>query len=243
MKNLAKVFGIIALAAVIGLSFAACDDGSTSGGGGSIVSKETLNGKWETDDSANSTFEFTTDSIYIVVGNFGQPTPRAVAGQGYVYTGKYSISGSKITLEGFGVIDVKSFSKEEFNFSLELANSNVSYNFLAVRLEDTIAISTRTNLLCRFWKLTKVSVSEHEYMIGSNVLFSKAGTYLVTYNDGSTALAEWKWKNTEQTILQYSWNQWGDSGEVQIQNLAASSLKILEKVSGKDVIWDLTLGN
>jgi hypothetical protein len=34
MKNPYKLFGIIALIAVIGFSFSACDDGSTGGGGG-----------------------------------------------------------------------------------------------------------------------------------------------------------------------------------------------------------------
>jgi hypothetical protein len=34
MKNLTKLIGIIALAAIIGFSFAACDNGTTGGGGG-----------------------------------------------------------------------------------------------------------------------------------------------------------------------------------------------------------------
>jgi hypothetical protein len=37
MKNLIKVFGLIALAAVIGFSFAACDD--ASGGGGEAAAE------------------------------------------------------------------------------------------------------------------------------------------------------------------------------------------------------------
>jgi hypothetical protein len=241
MTNKRFWLGILVIVLVFGMTVVGCGGGSSSGSGGGIVSKETISGKWEIGDSANSTFEFTTDNIYIVVGDFSQPTSKAVTQQVYVYTGKYTISNTKITLEGFGVIEVKSFSDEEFSFSLKLSDSDNSYNFQAVKLENTITSSTRTELLCRYWKIAKVSNSTYNDMIGIGVLFSKAGTYLVTYKDGSSALAEWKWKNTEQTILQYSWDQWnqlGTSGEVQIQDLAASSLKIVE--SG--LTFELVLG-
>jgi hypothetical protein len=242
MVNKRFWLGILVMALVFGMTVVGCDNGSTggNGNGNGIVSKETISGKWEIGDSENSTFEFTPDNIYIVVGNFGQPVSRAVTQQTYVYTGKYTISGTKITLEGFGIIEVKSFSDEDFSFSLKLANSNESYNFQAIKQENTIESSTRTNLLCRYWKVVKVSNSDYEEMIGYSVLFSKAGTYLVTHNDGSSGLAEWKWKNTEQTILQYSWNHWVySSGEVQIQDLTASSLKINEN----GLIYELVLGN
>ena len=220
-----RTAGIIALVAVIGFAvsatFAACGDDGGGGGntpGGGTVSKETISAKWTIRNSANSTFEFTPDSIYVVVGDFGQPASRV-----YVYTGTYTISGNKITLEDFGVLEIKSFSNDEFSFSLKLTDSDESYDYQAIRQDDTIVSSTQTNLLCRFWKVIKPSD-----MAGTGVLFSKAGTYLVTYTDGSTGLAEWKWKNTEQTTLQYSWDRWEESDEVQIQELTASSLKINE---------------
>ena len=37
MKNLLKIFGIIALIAIIGVLIVACDNGTTSGGGGGLV--------------------------------------------------------------------------------------------------------------------------------------------------------------------------------------------------------------
>jgi hypothetical protein len=238
MTNKKNWLGMLVMVLVFGMMVVGCDNGSTGSSGSGIVSKETISGKWEIGDSSNSTFEFTTDNIYIVVGNFGQPTSRAVTQQVYVYTGKYTISDSKITLEGFGVIEVKSFSDEAFIFSLKLADSNESYNFQAIKQENTIASSSRTNLLCRYWKVVKVSDSDFEDDIGKGVLFSKAGTYLVTFNDGTSGLAEWKWKNTEQTILQYSWDQWEDYGEVQIQELTVSSFKLVEN----NTAWELVLG-
>jgi hypothetical protein len=241
MVNKKNWLEILVIVLVFGMTIVGCDDGSTGGSG--IVSKETISGKWETGDSANSTFEFTTDNVYIVVGNFGQPTSRAATQQIYVYTGKYTISGTKITLEGFGVIEVKSFSDEEFSFSLKLTDSNEAYNFQAVKQENTIASSSRTNLLCRYWKVVKVSDPEYGELIGWGVLFSRAGTYLVTHNDGTSGLAEWKWKNTEQTILQYSWDHWASSdgsGEVQILELTASSFKLVEQGG---LSYELVLGN
>jgi len=240
MKN-KILMAIFLIALVFGMTACNNPDGTQGNNGGGIVSKETISGKWETSDSANSTFEFTKDNVYIVVGNFGRPASREATQQIYVYTGKYTISGTIITLEGFGVIEVKSFSDEEFSFSLKLTDSNEAYNFQSVKQENTIASSSRTNMLCRYWKIVNFSALDDltEQLIGSFVLFSRAGTYLVTYNDGRTGLSEWKWKNTEQTILQYSWDHWEYFGEVQIQNLTASSLKIVE--NGE--VWELVPGN
>jgi hypothetical protein len=55
MKNIIKLIGIIAITAVIGFSFAACDNGSTNngggGGGGTPTPNTSLNGVW-TDGTA-----------------------------------------------------------------------------------------------------------------------------------------------------------------------------------------------
>jgi len=241
MVNKRFWLGILVIVLLFGIAIIGCDNGLKSGSGG-IVSKEAINGKWETGDSANSTFEFTTDNIYIVVGNFGQPTSRAATQQVYVYTGKYTISGTKITLEGFGVIEVKSFSDEEFSFSLKLTDSNETYNFQAVKQENTIASSSRTNLLCRYWKVAKVDNPSYESQIGDGVLFSKAGTYLVMHKNGSSGLAEWRWKNTEQTIFQYSWDQWEEADDAEVQELTASGFKLVDIGDG-GVTWELVPGN
>jgi len=221
MVNKKFWLGIPVIVLVFGMTVIGCSSGSEDD---DIVSKETLNGKWETVGSEKSTFEFTTDNVYVVEGSFGQPSRAATQ----VYTGKYTISDTIIILEGFGVIEVVSFSVEEFRFSLKLNNSNQTYNFQAVKKENTIASSSRTNLLCRNWKVVRVSDPGHNDAIGEGILFSRAGTYLVTHRSGTTALAEWRWKNTEQTIFQYSWDHWGSFGDVQIQDLTASSFKLVD---------------
>jgi len=215
-----------------------CDDGSSGDSGGAVVSKEAISGKWEINNSENLTFEFTTDNIYIVVGNFNQLESRAVTQQVNVYSGRYTISNTKITLVGLGVIEVKSFSDEEFNFSLKLNNSNETYDFQAVKQDNTISSDSQTNLLCRYWKVVNVSDPQRKNEIGWFVLFSRAGTYLVTQNDGKSHVTEWRWKDTEQKILQYSTN-WTTYGEVEIQALTSSSLTFVEK----GVTYELVLGN
>jgi hypothetical protein len=66
------------------------------------------------------------------------------------------------------------------------------------------------------------------------VLFSKAGTYFVSYanpedeNDGG--LAQWKWKNEAETQLIYSWAEipvWEDENYIEIPELTSTKLKII----------------
>lgn len=45
------------------------------------------------------------------------------------------------------------------------------------------------------------------------IIFTKAGSYMVTYNDNTTALATWSWKNVTKGLMRYSWN-YNDMGDV-----------------------------
>jgi hypothetical protein len=76
MKNFLKLFGIIALAAVIGFSFVACDNGTTGGGG--------FNGTWR---------ESSGDSIVFSGNNF-----TMIDNGVEILKGTYSTSGNTLTL-------------------------------------------------------------------------------------------------------------------------------------------------
>lgn len=39
-----------------------------------------------------------------------------------------------------------------------------------------------------------------------SVIFTKSGSYMVDYNNGSLGIAIWKWENEGKGILRYSWN-------------------------------------
>lgn len=60
------------------------------------------------------------------------------------------------------------------------------------------------------------------YTTFESVIFSQAGTYMVTYGNGTLAVATWAWKDNSNSVLQYSWNYAnmnasGASGECGIQ--------------------------
>ena len=87
-------------------------------------------------------------------------------------------------------------------------------------------------MLCRTWKLISIN---GENVAGTEdeitVLFSQAGTYLVSYPEGSTGLAQWKWKDSSETAFLYSWEDvpiWDEEDYVDIVELTNSVLKILE---------------
>ena len=86
-----------------------------------------------------------------------------------------------------------------------------------------------TNALCRTWKVDKQEINitegdqsfsatitqdnwqDYEIMetFGDEVLFSKSGTYMITYVDGKIGIASWKWKSKDAGTIFYSWNnQW-----------------------------------
>jgi hypothetical protein len=77
MKNLYRLIGIIALVAVIGFAFAACDDGSgdNGGGGGGDPIADHLNGTWKASDGSEVTlnkgnFVYSENNKQIMKGTY-----------------------------------------------------------------------------------------------------------------------------------------------------------------------------
>lgn len=95
--------------------------------------------------------------------------------------------------------------------------------------------SSNTDMLCKTWDLVTMN---GEPVDGTDmeltVLFSRAGTYFVNYaNDGydEARVAQWKWKNTEETELYYSWEEvpnWETAAYVIISELTSTYLEIVE---------------
>ena len=75
MKNFAKMVGIIALAAVIGFSMAACGDGNGGGGGGGDGADPALNGTWVDSEGGkivlnNGAITVSNDNVEIMKGTY-----------------------------------------------------------------------------------------------------------------------------------------------------------------------------
>ena len=93
--------------------------------------------------------------------------------------------------------------------------------------------SDATDKLCRTWRVDKMTYvySEDGHVLGeftitadnykefddeidgfpTEALFSKSGTYMVYYTDGSLGISSWKWKDEAALTFLYAWdNQWYD---------------------------------
>ena len=140
-------------------------------------------------------------------------------------------------LEDFGILELIYSNTTITGF--KLTPTGKSPVTLTVDKEDEYKSDDLTNKLCRTWNI--VSVHEIEYLDGkkvyddvytkdnlggkngnseeaydeddfpAQVLFSKAGTYLISYLDNSVECANWKWKKQSDMTIYYAWeNEWYD---------------------------------
>jgi hypothetical protein len=222
------------------------------------ITNPNLIGKWNISDkkSAYSSIEFTSDKDYIIVTNeeagggklntginlkthFGNTLlssfKNAKTNLSQVHYGTFKMEGNKITLSGFGLINVISLTEEEFHFSFTIQSTGNTNEYVASKTKNPISSSTKTDLFCRTWIIEKVTMDianldeeeiefyediygpewvslleeEINQIVGSVVLFSKAGTYLVIIDD-EAFLSEWKWKNSSENEFYYSHDNWED---------------------------------
>jgi hypothetical protein len=60
------------------------------------------------------------------------------------------------------------------------------------------------------------------------VLYSKAGTYLISYPDGEFELAQWKWKDAAENEFLYSWHNWKRYGSAKINRSTSTFLQFTD---------------
>lgn len=142
-----------------------------------------------------------------------------------------------LLLNGFGTLELTYEGNAITGFTL--TPTGKSPVILTVDKEDEYKSDDLTNKLCRTWNV--VSIHEIEYKYGKKVyddvytkdnlkgkngnsevaydeedfpaqiLFSKAGTYLIYYLDNSVEYANWKWKEQSDMTIYYAWdNHWYD---------------------------------
>ena len=258
------------------------DSGSNNNGVNKFI-----NAKWKISDpdSEYSSFEFNKDGNYIVIENVSTGSKRsaglkrsqilisgmkrfAESNLSPIHFGTYKIEGNTIILSGFGTINIISITAEEFCFSFVLESTGKEWNYVATT-EDQGQTSSRTEMLCRTWKLNKVVFDEsfipeelkeylkkeyganwkaeiekeyNEELAGSIILFSKAGTYLILYQgeDEEAGLSEWKWANKEETAIYYSWDNWKDDWEDNIVSIKDLKSTSL-KMQEEGMIYEMTL--
>ena len=161
-----------------------------------------INAKWEVTSSNSefASFEFTESGNYIIVE---KSSLRSSSG---IHTGTYTSNGNTLNLLGFGVV-VFQTDGEIVVLSVERTSaSGEKVEYSLRKIKNTIEEAEQSNLLCKTWKLIRIAGLPTSPGNGElSILFSKAGSYLVTYTDGTpTELNQWKWYDKQKTIIQHS---------------------------------------
>lgn len=140
---------------------------------------------------------------------------------GYLYGNYTKVGENEYYLEGFGTIVVQSVGGT--NYDLVITRDNGSELTLGARRESIYQSSDMTDKLCRTWRFYKVYAAEYingkkvwedsanvndldyDDEIPSQVIFTRAGTYMVVWKD-EVDIAYWKWMDEKKGIIRYSWN-------------------------------------
>lgn len=164
----------------------------------------------------------------------GKKAPQTHAAQsGNILYGTFTDLGDgRYQLEDFGTIELVTGSNGQVT-AIEVESAQYGSASLAVQKEPTVAGSSMTNALCRTWRVvsgheidTDLSTGEkEEYNYSAQdpdpdavkeMMFTKAGTYVATYNDNTVDVGHWRWKDEGQGIISYvwdteSWEGWADA--------------------------------
>jgi hypothetical protein len=197
--------------------------------GGDGLGLDTINTKWNISTGGDSgagsggengyaSIELSGQGIYIVVDNKVNPG---------VHIGIYQIKDRKtIKLLDLGTMVIESQTGDGLLFAFT-GQDEQKISLLKASRSENVAESFRTDLLCRTWKLIKYDgQNTKDTHMDDSFFFSKAGTYLVTYPDREPALAEWRWQDADEKVLQYSWDNWDSYGIARIRLLDNQTLQI-----------------
>ncbi len=182
---------------------------------------------------------------------------RATEYDGVIYGTFTSLGGNEFALEGFGTIKL-GYSGDEVT-SIEVTTQDGQTTQYDAKKKPTMNGDNVTNALCRTWRIEKIrdvyydkqtgetedmtvtpeNPGEDGYDMPIEVVWSKSGTYLVSYLDGSIGVAEWKWKNRGAGQLYYAWDgEWtGDYCTITFDGNRAVIHDKWEDEYGRDESW------
>ena len=175
---------------------------------------------------------------------------------GIIYGTFTSLGGNEFALEGFGTIKLE-YSGDDVT-GIEITTNGTTTSYSAEKA-PTMGGDNITNALCRTWRIEKIrdvyydketgktddmtvtpeNPGEEGYDMPIEVVWSKSGTYLVSYLDGSIGVAEWKWKNRSKGTLYYAWDgDWtGDYCTITFDGNRAVIHDKWEDEYGRDESW------
>ena len=148
------------------------------------------------------------------------PQTRAAQSGNVIYGTFTDLGDGRYQLEDFGTIELVTGSNGQVT-GIEVDSDRYGPTSLSVQKEPTVADSNMTNALCRTWRVvggreigTDLSTGEkEEYEYDpedpdamKEMMFSKSGTYVATYNDNTVDMGHWRWKDEGKGIISYVWD-------------------------------------
>ena len=146
---------------------------------------------------------------------------RAAQSGNILYGTFTDLGDGRYRLEDFGTIELVTGSNGQVT-GIEVDSNRYGSTSLAVQKEATVAGSDMNNALCRTWRVvsgrevvTDLSTGEKQdnnYTPEGDpeamkeMMFTKSGTYVATYNDNTVDLGHWRWKDEGKGIISYVWD-------------------------------------
>jgi len=166
------------------------------------VEKSTISAKWIVDSSGDyKSFEFNESGNYIVTENTSTGSTNDQA----VLFGTYEIvEGNSIVLSDFGTLEISEINDNSISFSVQLMSNPDSEIIINALKQEESESSTTTDLLCQTWQVVSLG---GEPMSNVSILFSNAGTYLVTaevQGEQITGSGTWIWCNADENKLAFA---------------------------------------
>jgi hypothetical protein len=174
-----------------------------------------------TPESTYSSFEFNQDHNYIAVKKTVSDDSDKL-----IHFGEYTMPAKDvINMVDLGVLKIKKDNDNNTNFSFSpIDEPEKEMNFEAVKAEK-MPESPEIDLFCRTWKIMNCTKSED---IGKIILFSNAGTYLVTEINSKSWLSQWRWYGEKKEEFEYSHDNWQHYGRAKIIDLEKNYLKYFD---------------
>ena len=149
---------------------------------------------------------------------------RATESDNYIYGTFTDLGNGRYQLEDFGTITLTSDAAGQVT-GIEVESNRYGDASLEVEKEPVMSDDALTNALCRTWCIQSVrevytdleTGEKYEETVdptqdpdyGYEAMFSKAGTYLVKYIDGTLDMARWKWRSQTDASFYYTWeDEW-----------------------------------
>lgn len=182
----------------------------------------TISEKWNitTAGSSYASFEFNQDKNYIAIEN---PDETSGETRPIVHFGEYNMPAKDIIeMVNLGTLRINANSKSGIDLSFAPINEPEKVQSFEAVKEASVPKTPEAELFCRSWKIVKATESMY---IGYTILFSNAGTYLVTRNDSGSFISSWRWYDERREEFEYSHDNWKHYGRAQIKELKQDSLK------------------